>query len=91
MDKCLPDTISFKHIITEIKATKATNTAKTTITKPDPYLTEIVSRMNIINEEFYDYIIYNYNKNNNVSNETKTDVRQYLDKAMVEFFNEFNK
>tara|TARA_Y100000389_G_C17326104_1_gene445651 strand:- start:152 stop:472 length:321 start_codon:yes stop_codon:yes gene_type:complete len=64
---------------------KTKNTNVSIINKEVPYLYELISRINIINEEVYDYIIFECG-NKNTSKEFKRDVRSYLDKAMINYF-----
>lgn len=98
MDKILLTELQFKHIITKKEGKQphkklnknATKNAENKSTKPllnelDPYLNELISRINIVNEEFYDYIIYECGYKN-ASKEFKKGVRSHLDKVMVNYF-----
>lgn len=94
MDKILPANLNFEHII----RANDSNTSNTSLSKNqnslhndlscnkgESYLYDIISRINIINEEFYDYIIFKCGYKN-ASKEFKKEVRSYLDKLMVNYF-----
>ena len=61
------------------------NNISKTITPNDAYVKEIVSRMNIINEELYDYIVFECGYKNS-SNEYKKEIKSHLDEIMMSFF-----
>lgn len=102
MEKILPTELHFKHIIIQ-KEVKTSKNKKCKITNKnnknhnnnaslnvlDPYLKEVISKINIINEEFYDYIIFECG-NKDASKEFKMEVRSYLDKVMVNYFKKIN-
>ena len=94
MDKILPLEISFEHILNKNecissnkKLPKSNKKVQTNsiVNKGDTYLNELISKINIINEEFYDYIIFDCG-NKNTSKEFKKGVRSHLDKVMVNYF-----
>jgi len=94
MDKILPLELSFEHILKKnecissnkklpkIKKKVQTNSI---VNECDTYLNELLSKINIINEEFYDYIIFDCG-NKNASKGFKKGVRSHLDKVMINYF-----
>lgn len=94
MDKILPLELPFEHIIKKnecnssnkkISKSKKKDQTNSTLIACDTYLNELISKINIINEEFYDYIIFDCG-NKNASKEFKKGVRTHLDKVMINYF-----
>ena len=71
----------------ELTKTKKNTQTHLSINKEDLYINELISRINIINEELYDYIIFECGYKN-TSKEFKKEVRTYLDKVMVNYLND---
>ena len=61
------------------------NNSIETIDVSDAYFKELISRMNIINEELYDYIIFDCGYKSS-SKEYKKEIKTHLDKVMISFF-----
>lgn len=76
MDKILSQELVFKHIFLNNKGKKVNTT--------DPYFNELIQRLNIMNHEFYDYIIYNCGYKDS-SNEYKKEIKSHLDEVMINF------
>ncbi len=76
MDKILSQDLEFKHIFCNNKGKK--------INTKDPYFNELLQRINIINHEFYDYIIFNSGYKDS-SNEYKKEIKGHLDDVMINF------
>ena len=82
MDKILPETLEFNHIIKGSNITKQ----KTKINLNDKYFEYILIKMNILNEELYDYLLFKCDYRN-TSKEYKKELRDLLDTSMVNYFN----
>ena len=76
MDKILSQELVFKHIFSNNEGKK--------INTKDPYFNELLQRLNIMNHEFYDYIIYNCGYKDS-SNEYKNEIKTHLDDVMINF------
>lgn len=76
MDKILSQELSFKHIFPTNEGKKVKTTG--------PYFNELIQRLNIINHEFYDYIIFNCGYKDS-SNEYKKEITAHLDDVMINF------
>ena len=76
MDKILSQELEFKHIFP--------NNEGMYIKANDPYFNELIQRLNIMNHEFYDYIIFNCGYKD-CSNDYKKEIAAHLDDVMLNF------